>query len=119
MIYNDDTWTFSFFDCIHIKRGCKYKYIQICDLVCIVAAAPRLPQQLLHVVELLPQSLHLIHQSRLLIVQLSVRNHRFTVLLLRLRQRVLQSQNRFLFFLHIYPSKALETNFVHLFIYYS
>lgn len=119
MIYNDDTWTFFFFDSIHIKHGCKYKCIQICDLVCIVAAAPRLPQPLLHFVELLPQRLHLIHQSRLLVVQLSVRNHRFTVLLLSLRQRVLQSQNRFfIFFIFITVKPLKQTLYIYLFIIY-
>ena len=61
------------------------------DLAGDVTVSPWLPQQLLHVAQLLPQSFHLIHQSRLLVVQLSVRNHRLTVLLLHLSQRVLNT----------------------------
>lgn len=61
------------------------------DLAGDVTVSPWLPQQLLHVAQLLPQSFHLIHQSRLLVVQLSIRNHRLTVLLLHLGQRVLNT----------------------------
>lgn len=61
------------------------------DLCGVITVSSCLPQHLLHVAQLLPQSLHLIHQSRLLVVKLSVGNHRFTVLFLRLRQRVLNA----------------------------